>query len=53
MHRRAWIPGCAAAPVCRCKVDLNLANLTVGDLHIEEMLDVNMANWVEELTWSV
>lgn len=43
MHRRVWIPGCTAAQVCRCKAAVNLADLTVDNLHIGEML-VNTAN---------
>lgn len=44
MHRTVWIPGCAAAQVCWYKAAVNLADLTVDNLHIGEMLNVNTAN---------
>lgn len=44
MHRRIRIPGCAAAQVCRCKAAVNLADLTLNNLQIGEMLDVTTAN---------
>lgn len=44
MHRRVWIPGCAAGEVHRCKTAVNLAELTVDNLHKGETLNVNMIN---------